>query len=866
MLQVGGMFGEYRVRKLLGKGGMGEVWLLEIENRSEFFAAKILDPELASKDEEFRKRFLREAELAMSIKHRNLVEVYDVGRDPDTDLCYIIMEYIPGGSLADLIRKRGRLPIVDAAKIVYQVADALNCIAAQGIVHRDIKPDNILFGKDGKVKIADLGIARRSLDQKTMTMTQTGVMMGTPAYMAPEQMMDSHRVDIRADIYSLGIVFYEMLAGKRPNEGDTVVQMLAKAMKGEQIPDVRTMRPEVSATVAELVNLMCAMDVSRRIATPYEVMASISGIVYGRGRAIRLKLLRRKLKGVALRVAFLAVAAIAAVAAGYAVFSGRSEKSAPTVSPEPIKENPAPAVPKTATAEPAVMSTLDAKLGPSLEFKDKTAVLTFANGDKLEFIKCPPGSFNLLCDSSGAKTKTFPARITREFWMSKKCVTSSDYVNLFSLAKPKTKEKAEHLQKQLHILSYGHDVFPKLMKDFGASLPAGYVFRLPSFAEFYYAYHANTTDKKSPYFKTSLAEIGDGELKKMLRNELVNEWGFYDMAGRRRCLLDRAGEDCVKLIGGRMYKSEGALFSSMVFDEKAISPEDPFFWKDAMPYRIMCFDCVYGKFGYKNVDHPKKASLRLPDSFHIVIGPDLVKEWRERNKSQSASAKVKRESENDTPKDARESDTPQPSYKVAFNAKAGDNQGAGEKDEPARQIKKPGKSKRVLSNSDLMRMADPDPKRALKKSVEIMFPGWTVSSDYPGFRDSSRSYLLNGVGYNTVFSGMNDVVVTKGIGGEFFSRDITLPGKDFELSFMVKASKPCLVKCWEGYKWRATWLSADHNWEKVRYFIPGRSEDKGKQIRICICVEHVSGKKVGFKESVRDYIVGWKEIKLETVD
>ena len=274
MIKSGDMFGDYRVVKLLGKGGMGEVWLLQIEERQEFYAVKILDPELAAKDREFQKRFLREAELAMSIRHRNLIEVFDVGKDPETGLCYILMEYVSGGTLSDLIHKKGSLPICDAVKIVYQVADVLNCIAKHGIVHRDIKPDNILFDKDGKVKIADLGIARRPLDQQTMTMTQTGVVIGTPAYMAPEQMLDSHHVDIRADIYSLGIVFFEMLVGSRPFRGDDMIRLVAKSVSGN-IPDVRQFRPDVPESIANIVRVMCASDLEERVRSPQALVSLI---------------------------------------------------------------------------------------------------------------------------------------------------------------------------------------------------------------------------------------------------------------------------------------------------------------------------------------------------------------------------------------------------------------------------------------------------------------------------------------------------------------------------------------------------------------------------------------------------------------
>ena len=287
MLKPGDRFGDYTVVRLLGKGGMGAVYLLENAEGGQV-AAKILDP-ASSDDHESRKRFLREAELALGVKHPNLVETYDVGEDPDTGLCYILMEYVPGGSLADRL-KAGPLPVNDAVRIVYQIASVLELARQKGIVHRDIKPDNIMFGADGKAKLADLGIARGGVGgTETTTVTQTGMMIGTPAYMSPEQMLNSHAVDTRADLYSLGIVFYEMLAGQRPNAGDTAIQLMAKAVAGEPIPDVRTLCPTLSASLAELVNLMCAMNADERVQTPVEVTTALSRIVHGHEVTFRRK-------------------------------------------------------------------------------------------------------------------------------------------------------------------------------------------------------------------------------------------------------------------------------------------------------------------------------------------------------------------------------------------------------------------------------------------------------------------------------------------------------------------------------------------------------------------------------------------------
>ena len=281
MLQPGDTFGDYRVLKLLGTGGMGSVFLLENAGGGQV-AAKILDPATAS-DHEARKRFLREAQLALGVKHPNLVEAYDVGEDPKTGLCYILLEYVSGGSLADYLKRNGALPVEDAVVVVRAMASVLELAREKGIVHRDIKPANIMFAADGTPKLADLGIARKSVaeDLKTTTLTQTGAMIGTPAYMAPEQMLDAHNVDARADIYSLGVVFFEMLTGERPNKDDTAVQLMAKAVKGEPLPDVRTLRPEVSASLAQLLNMMVSPDKEGRISTPGQITGALDIIRRG---------------------------------------------------------------------------------------------------------------------------------------------------------------------------------------------------------------------------------------------------------------------------------------------------------------------------------------------------------------------------------------------------------------------------------------------------------------------------------------------------------------------------------------------------------------------------------------------------------
>ena len=281
MLNIGGKFGDYDVLALVGRGSMGAVYRIRDPKTGNEYACKVMFPEVAKRNPEYRKRFAREAAFAMSIRHPNLISVYDVGEDPETGLCYLIMDYVPGGTVEDRLARGGRFPIEEAVSVIAHVASALAVADSKHVVHRDIKPANIMFAADGTPKLADLGIARFNDGSATTTVTSAGMIVGTPAYMAPEQMTDSHSVDIRADIYSLGTVFFEMLTGQRPNEGCSVVELLAKAIKGEGIPDVRTIRPEVSASVAQILNLMCAPKPENRISTPQQVVEMFSRLENG---------------------------------------------------------------------------------------------------------------------------------------------------------------------------------------------------------------------------------------------------------------------------------------------------------------------------------------------------------------------------------------------------------------------------------------------------------------------------------------------------------------------------------------------------------------------------------------------------------
>ena len=284
LLRPGSRFGDCRVERLLGKGGVGAVYLASAPG-GEQYAMKVLRPDIANSDPDYKKRFVHEAEVMMTLRHKNLVTVYDAGEDPEMGMCYIVMEYMPGGSVKDRLCEHGAMPVPEAISIAAQIADALGMAHFHGVIHRDVKPDNILFSADGVPKLSDLGVAKLLRGGGgDGTETMQGVIIGTPAYMAPEQILDSSHIDERADIYSLGVALYEMLTGKRPNDGSTVMGMLAKAVKGDPLPDVRTMRPEVSASVAYVLSLMCApkpenRPVTSRAVADLLVRASVDGLI-----------------------------------------------------------------------------------------------------------------------------------------------------------------------------------------------------------------------------------------------------------------------------------------------------------------------------------------------------------------------------------------------------------------------------------------------------------------------------------------------------------------------------------------------------------------------------------------------------------
>ncbi|MEO8450191.1 MAG: serine/threonine-protein kinase, partial [Gemmatimonadota bacterium] len=232
----------YTIEGEIGRGGMGVVYRARDERLQRRVAIKVLPPELAYQ-KDIRERFTREAQTAARLSHPHIVPIHDVGQG--AGLVYFVMGYVEGESLGGRIKRRGRLPNEEARRIMKETADALSAAHGLSIIHRDIKPDNILLeGTRGRVMVTDFGIAKALSGSSGATLTGIGVAIGTPQFMSPEQAAGEREIDGRSDLYSLGVVTYQMLSGELPFNAPTVAGILMKQIT-EPAPLLHTIRDDV---------------------------------------------------------------------------------------------------------------------------------------------------------------------------------------------------------------------------------------------------------------------------------------------------------------------------------------------------------------------------------------------------------------------------------------------------------------------------------------------------------------------------------------------------------------------------------------------------------------------------------------------
>jgi serine/threonine protein kinase len=271
--QIGG----FEIIRRIGQGGMGTVFQARQTSLDRIVALKVLPPSVA-KNAAFIERFQREARASAKLNHPNIVQGIDVGRDEATGLWYFAMEYVDGPSLLQILREEKVLPEERALKIAREIAEALECAAHHNIVHRDVKPDNILMTAQGEAKLADLGLAKQ-ISSQDPSVTQSGQSVGTPFYMAPEQVRgEADQLDIRTDLYALGGTLYHLVTGQPPYTGENAASIMAKHL-AEPPPRANRTNPEVSEATSRLIFRMMQKKREQRFQTPRDVIQQIERIL-----------------------------------------------------------------------------------------------------------------------------------------------------------------------------------------------------------------------------------------------------------------------------------------------------------------------------------------------------------------------------------------------------------------------------------------------------------------------------------------------------------------------------------------------------------------------------------------------------------
>lgn len=274
----GFILGRYRLLSLLGAGEMSAVYLAEHILMERRCAIKVL-PANKVQDTSYLGRFHREARAVASMNHANIVRAYDVDKQTEsgTDIHFLVMEYVEGRNIEQIVKEQGPLDYVSAVDYIRQAADGLGHAHQSGMVHRDVKPGNLLIDNTGVVKLLDLGLARffKTTDEESLTIKHDEKVLGTADYLAPEQAVDSHQVDARADIYSLGCTMYFALTGHPPFTDGTLVQRLL-AHQTKTPPSVRYERPDIDDSLLEILDKMMAKKAADRYQTAAEVSEALA--------------------------------------------------------------------------------------------------------------------------------------------------------------------------------------------------------------------------------------------------------------------------------------------------------------------------------------------------------------------------------------------------------------------------------------------------------------------------------------------------------------------------------------------------------------------------------------------------------------
>jgi formylglycine-generating enzyme required for sulfatase activity/tRNA A-37 threonylcarbamoyl transferase component Bud32 len=529
---------QYKLLEPIGAGGMGQVFKAEHRHMKRLVAVKFLAPELLPSTAA-RARFQREIETVARLTHPNIVTAHDAGEEEGR--AFLVMEYVEGQNLADLVKEQGPLSIEHALKYILDAARGLAHAHAAGIVHRDVKPANLLLASgggqppEGPVKILDLGLARLHLparEEGSPDLTGAGLVMGTATYMAPEQATNPHSADPRADIYSLGCCLYYLLAGHPPYAGQTTLDILL-AHREQPIPSLVEARDDCPVAVDALFRKMVAKRPEDRPATMNAVIVALEHLLTNVVKA------RKENRGL-VWLGVMGVALAASVLLGLVVFRlVQGEMASLTEQARQEKERALP----------------EAVPGPGNRVK----------APLLEMVPIPAGEFKMGSsdtdlDASSSEKPLHTVKITQPFFLGKFEVTQAQYEEVMgtnpSAYSPKGRFKNQvkgidtsqypvesiswfDAVRFCNRLSERHNLKPyyKIAEDKTVTIAGGDGYRLPTEAEWEYACRAGSDKRWS--FGESASKLGDyawfadnsGDKTHPVGKKKANPFGLYDMHG-----------------------------------------------------------------------------------------------------------------------------------------------------------------------------------------------------------------------------------------------------------------------------------------------------------------------------------------------
>lgn len=541
-LSEGLIVGEkYKILNPIGAGGMGDIYRCECITNHEIYAIKILNsaenPNQALQHQRALKRFKREAILMSKLKHPNIIQIYDAFFDTQNQTTCIVMEYIKGKTLEELIQT-GPMKEKEILHIAKAVTSALIKAEENNIVHRDIKPSNIMITRKGQVKLADFGIGKMKnpeTNAATMNITIANTMVGTPVYASPEQLRSADTVDSRADIYSLGTTMYHLITGINPFAAPSIYEIASRVL-GEIPPSPHKINPKISRRMSALIMCMMRKDPDERPKTMHKLLYKLNHLYQTKPESSVPQWMQSTIVSLwNYKNVLIPLLVITFLLGGISLFllaiipeSARRESKPVFIMPK--RENVV--ISKSDSTKETTVSILKPKTqGPSHVYIPKNEVVLLAANIYLDIIQVPAGKFSM-----GSLSKKFPpepreVNLSRNFWISKYEITQKQYIALMKL-NPST-FKNNDLPVECVTWKQATDFCQKLNQITEGKRPENYVYRLPTEAEWEYACRAGTQSDFSTEKELSGLANYNNIIKKTIAvgSYAPNRWGICDMHG-----------------------------------------------------------------------------------------------------------------------------------------------------------------------------------------------------------------------------------------------------------------------------------------------------------------------------------------------